>query len=613
MLNFRFSCLSFLIIFILSSCTLQPVQDKFAQVRPTLKLIDIRVGDFAPKGISSDKTPGKSTATEAIIGAVPGAVGMAGIAPLCANPYTVGVCAVFMPIFGLMTVAGGSVGAAHGESIGNTKTNAHKALAEAVLGNEVQRALIDKIDHYGTTTANLNFKLIQTDDRPSSDAILEVAILKIDSVEVQSGFFGIVSTHYAVNIEARARLTRVSDNTILADRTYRYFATPRPPKQWSENDGKQLVAEINQGYRQLAEWIIDDFFLGQFADAQPIYPLPLAPSVSPCKGNIACSKRGNGANPVDTLRPTLRWSFDVTKLTEEFKLAQLAESDITYDIRVFLAEQLHTQYDMHLSKPLWPMLHIYSRSGISETFHTVEEDLPQCSNYLWTVRAMINRDGHKRATEWSGNYFKGAPPVYLRQTLYLHADDVLIRGTQFNYAYPFSTPCKGKSLENAIESSGSEKASGSPLTSEFVMDDSSNPALTAATSNTAALPTQIVAPTPSVEGALLGKELKTGGIAGLAKVIELKLLFRNVTDKDIIKINGKIKLFDDEGKEIGVVPFNSEKRIKKYAEIKTSQYIYPVLFSWYPVLKKLEQEKIHAEFTFDVIKFDESIKLKFFD
>lgn len=613
MLNFCFSCLSLLIIFILSSCTLQPVQDKFSQVRPTLKIIDIRVGDFAPRGISSEKNPGKYTATGAIVGAVPGAVGMAGIAPLCANPYTAGVCAVFMPIFGLMTVAGGGVGAAHGESTGNIKTRAHKALVDAVSGNEVQRALIDKINHYGTATANLNFKLIQTDDTPSSDAILEVAILKIDSVEVQSGFFGIVSTHYAVNIEARARLKRVTDNTILADRTYRYFATPRPPKQWSENDGKQLVAEINQAYSQLAEWIIDDFFLGQFADTQPFYPLPLIPSVSPCKGNVACSKRGNGANPVDTLRPTLHWSFDVTKLKEDFKLAQLAESDVTYDIRVFLAEQLHTQYDMHMSKPLWPMLHIYSRSGISDTFHMLEEDLPQCSNYLWTVRAMINQNGHKRATEWSGNYYKGAPPVYLRQTLYLSADDVLIRGTQFNYAYPFSTPCKGGPAETAIESNGNENASSSALTSESVIDDSSDPALTATTINAAKMPTQEAATAPLVEGTLLGKELKTGGIAGLAKVVELKLLFRNVTEKDIIKINGKIKLFDDAGKEIGVLPFHLQNRIKKYGEIKTSQYIYPVLFSWYPLVKQLDQEKIHAEFTFDLIQFDESIKLKFFD
>jgi len=457
----HFSCLFLTCLMTLSGCASPGGAGKFTESMNSVSSVSISLGEFAPGGMPNDTKLGADASKDVLLGAYSGASNVSSISTGCKNPFMAGVCAVFTPILGLMTVAGAGVGAVHGQSLGNMEAEAHRALARAISEKPAQQSLISNVVDYGTTTANRNFYQTQTTETPRSNVHLEVAMLKIDSIEVQGGFFKIISTDYAVNMEARARLKRTSDGAFLADRTYRFLASPRPPKEWSDNDGKLLMATIKQGYRQLAEWIVDDFFLGQYTDSQPIFPTPVAPPVRSCGGGQPCTKHNLAAVPVDSLRPTLRWSFNEPVPKHNAKLSQATPSKINYEVRVFLAKQLGTQHTGYFTKPLWPMQPVYIRSGLIGSSHTLEEDLSPCSNYLWTVRAIIDQGGKKRATEWAGNYSKKEPPIYIRQAenpyfmrqssnpfitqqpSNLPTDVIELDGTQFNYAYPFSTPCQG--------------------------------------------------------------------------------------------------------------------------------------------------------------------------
>jgi hypothetical protein len=68
--------------------------------------------------------------------------------------------------------------------------------------------------------------------------------------------------------------------------------------------------------------------------------------------------------------------------------------DLRYDFRMFGATGV-----------------VYERLGLAEPLHTLEERLPSCAEYRWTVRARFVLDGRQRATEWTGGY---VDPMWLR-------------------------------------------------------------------------------------------------------------------------------------------------------------------------------------------------------
>ena len=687
----HFGSLFIACVMTLSGCATPTGPNIFAESRNSISSINVSVGDFAPGGISSiGADPGKEATRGAIVGAAPGAVGMTAIAPMCSNLYTAGVCAVFLPIFGMMTVAGGGAGATHGESSGSMKAQAQRALAQAISEDAAQRSLLLRVVEYGTSTTNLTFDHTPNgrSDKPFSDAYLDVAIIKADGIDMQGGFWGIVSTHYAVSLEARARLKRRSDGVIMADQAYRYVSIPRTPHEWSSDKGRRLISEIDNGYRQLAEWIIDDYFLsiqeakapkestgskesavfGEVASSKPVesphpvMPIPVEPAVNFCKpivisgipfppiqlidlmaavGQAAIKKPCDKSTPyitiasltptaVNSLRPTLRWNFDKDALrnrvegmqTESSKPLSFSTkpqrpanslSNVRYEVRVFLAEEVPS-FHAGKKKELRAILPIYEKSGLVDSVHVLEKDIAPCSQYFWTTRAIFELNGATHSTEWAGNYwsvFEGNfEPTKLRKAL-SNERLMLMRGKPLDLAFPFSTPCNGKPMKEATkEIENNNVTIETPQTQEI-----KKPASMQSTSsyNSATRPSIMPDPpevtsSPSVVGTFLGKEIKTSGLAGLVKGIEIKLSFTNRMEKDIAKIKGKVKLLDDTGKEIGLVSFHSESRIPSDGNIDITQTIYPIIFPGYSKLKGLEQEKIKAEFTFESIEFADGSK-----
>ena len=93
---------------------------------------------------------------------------------------------------------------------------------------------------------------------------------------------------------------------------------------------------------------------------------------------------------VDSLQPVLRWEgFPSEGVRHSLKAEVMNEiRNVTYDLNVWLSEN---EYPSSL---------IYSRRGLPEPWHKMEEPLLPCAEYLWTVRARFLVNGKERVSEW---------------------------------------------------------------------------------------------------------------------------------------------------------------------------------------------------------------------
>jgi len=97
---------------------------------------------------------------------------------------------------------------------------------------------------------------------------------------------------------------------------------------------------------------------------------------------------------VDSLRPMLRWEpFPRPQDREVDKDGNPARiREVTYDLRIWRAELEHPiEYPAEL---------IYSRRGLPDPEHRVEEPLKPSTKYFWSIRARFELDGQPRVTQW---------------------------------------------------------------------------------------------------------------------------------------------------------------------------------------------------------------------
>lgn len=184
-------------------------------------------------------------------------------------------------------------------------------------------------------------------------------------------------------------------------------------------------------------------------------------------------------------------------------------------------------------------------------------------------------------------------------------------GIKANYSssHP-SSAYRFLALEQTVKEIKNKMAAGAPLTPEMKKPASEKSASGSSSANAAIKkpdPQERVSP-QSVQGAFLGKEIKTGGLAGLVKGIDIKFSLANKAEKDIAKISGTAKLYDDSGNEIGLVSFRSETRIPTRSSIEITETVYPILFPGYTKLKELGQEAIRVDFIYESIEFTDGTK-----
>jgi len=98
---------------------------------------------------------------------------------------------------------------------------------------------------------------------------------------------------------------------------------------------------------------------------------------------------------VESLQPTVRW--------EAFPRQQDREADtegllsrigtVTYELKIWRSSDDYIP--MYLPSHL-----IYSRQGLAQPSHRIEQPLQPNTKYLWSVRACFELDGQPRVTEW---------------------------------------------------------------------------------------------------------------------------------------------------------------------------------------------------------------------
>lgn len=101
---------------------------------------------------------------------------------------------------------------------------------------------------------------------------------------------------------------------------------------------------------------------------------------------------------VETLQPTLRWeAFSDAAARKDDRGGRLnGIRDVSYDLRIFLAEEDH------------PGDVFYARSELPEPSHKVETPLLPTAKYFWTVRARFMLDGMTRVTPWARIHGSGS-------------------------------------------------------------------------------------------------------------------------------------------------------------------------------------------------------------
>jgi hypothetical protein len=92
--------------------------------------------------------------------------------------------------------------------------------------------------------------------------------------------------------------------------------------------------------------------------------------------------------PVESLQPVLRWETYPPEGMQRAAEQMGRIHDVTYDLNIWRSENET------------PSSIIYSRRGLPEAQHKIEEALRPCEGYFWTVRARFRVDGKERVSEW---------------------------------------------------------------------------------------------------------------------------------------------------------------------------------------------------------------------
>jgi hypothetical protein len=112
-------------------------------------------------------------------------------------------------------------------------------------------------------------------------------------------------------------------------------------------------------------------------------------------------------------------------------------------------------------------------------------------------------------------------------------------------------------------------------------------------------------PAETVSGNFNGKEIPTTGLGSLVKRIGLKFTLTNLGERAIAEVEGKVRLLDDAGKEIGTVSIRSAQPIPAGESLDIVQYVYPLVFSGYAKLRDIGQDAIQTEFEFTSVKLSD--------
>lgn len=188
---------------------------------------------------------------------------------------------------------------------------------------------------------------------------------------------------------------------------------PRPLEEWRALSDARLSGELRGAVVDLSRRMSDLLLLERELDALSAPECPAYHGLKPIAPPIELGLLGQVKYaPVASLNPVLSW--------EAFPRAVDIEHDPTLSARVAavvydLAVWKHTRDGPSDGKP------VYSRAGLRETSHRIEEALAAGSQYSWTVRPRFFIDGVRRAISWGGVTSATCPLAAPHEARYLFA------------------------------------------------------------------------------------------------------------------------------------------------------------------------------------------------
>jgi hypothetical protein len=168
-----------------------------------------------------------------------------------------------------------------------------------------------------------------------------------------------------------------------------------------------------------------------------------------------------------------------------------------------------------------------------------------------------------------------------------------------------STAYRFLALEETVKEIHGKQETGAPLVPEMKQAAASHATTPPTPSSSTVATSSMQAPSAaeSIDGSFSGKSMKSGGLSGLLKGIDIKITLTNKTGKAISNVRGEARLSDAIGHEIGSFSFQSEHGIPANGTEQVTHTFYPVMFPGYGTLKELSEDQIRIDFTYQTIEF----------
>jgi len=339
---------------------------------------------------------------------------------------------VCMPIMAAVGAVAGATLAAPAQSVEDLRARAERGLAALHLNADALQAELDYAHTVGLTVTPLDRAAgpAAQDDTLISyaqlagtvDSVIELNVQRVSAITT-----GTNDLPVSFVLEGRVRTISARDGHVLRETPVFYHGLARTADAWLAADGAAVHEELQLGVRSLALQALDGLLLYRpwtaasedDDDSVPPYALrvidpplrvnPFGNFPNPFKDLLCGEEYQNGPTwgwleryELETRQPMFRWEA----LPRSFDLvigdAPGQAQDVRYDLRIFYARGRQLADATRVA---------YERYGLVEPSHVLEEPLPPCDEFRWTVRARFSVDGDSRATEWTGAYNSiGAPP-----------------------------------------------------------------------------------------------------------------------------------------------------------------------------------------------------------
>lgn len=220
------------------------------------------------------------------------------------------------------------------------------------------------------------------------------------AIEVRLKEVGFVGTGsdpiVALFMTAEAKLIDTASGQLAGLRGLVYVSPERRVRQWAGDGAVLTKAEMERGYRTLAERVVEDLVLRAIGDGESDNVYAVTCGLVPRRPRLQwAGVPGIGAgrlteSSVESVTPMLEWEpAGEFGSAADADAASVRTGKIAYDLRIWN------------SADGAPVDLVYERQGLPEPQHRVETALEPGSIYLWSVRTRYVVKGRTSVTRWS--------------------------------------------------------------------------------------------------------------------------------------------------------------------------------------------------------------------